>query len=416
MPRARITEAAIQRLEQGDQLFDTEVSGFGARRQKDAVSFFLKYSTDRGRQRLLTIGTTRAGWKAATARKEALKLRGLIAGGHDPAADRRAVVRSTISELWAAFDEQRVARLKPSSAKRYRGLARLYIIPALGKHRIAAVSRSEVAALHRKLSDKPRSANHLVAVMSAMFGFAEDQGWRERGANPCSGVRRFRENRRERYLSQAELQRLGAALKAFEAEGGNAYAAAAIRLLLLTGARLSEILTLRWEYVDLERGALRLRDSKTGPKTIHLGGPAAILLRGLPRIEGHPYVLPGARAGQPLVNLQKPWRKIRAMAGLDDVRLHDLRHSYASVAASRGGSLPMIGALLGHGQAATTQRYAHLAADPLKRLSDDTASAIARSMMADEVRADLARRTRDLPRGESDGRSDQPRNDTEDGR
>jgi len=397
MPKAKITEATVGQIGRGEQVFDAEIAGFGARRQKDGVSFFLK-ATVRGHQRFLTIGNTRTGWKAATARKEALKLRGLIASGQDPAADRKTARAASVADLWTEFDVKHVSRLKPSTGALYRTLARLHVLPALGNRRIADVTRREMEDVHSSLQDRPRSANHVLAVASSMFGFAEDQGWRERGANPCSGVRRFRENRRERYLSQAELQRLGAALKAFEAEGGNAYAAAAIRLLLLTGARLSEILTLRWEYVDLERGALRLRDSKTGPKTIHLGGPAAILLRGLPRIEGHPYVLPGARAGQPLVNLQKPWRKIRAMAGLDDVRLHDLRHSYASVAASRGGSLPMIGALLGHGQAATTQRYAHLAADPLKRLSDDTASAIARSMMADEVRAD------------------QPRNDTEDGR
>ncbi len=384
MPKARITEAAVHGLEQGEQLFDAEIAGFGARRQKDAVSYFLKYSTDRGRQRFLTIGNSRAGWKAATARKEALKLRGLIASGHDPAVDRKGAARSTVADLWAEFDEKHVSRLlKPSTRSLYRTLARLHVLPALGKHRIRDVTRRDMEALQDRLKDRPRQANHVLAVASSMFTFAEDQGWRERGSNPCAGIKRYKERRRERYLSVAELQQLGKALKAFEQEGGNVYVAAAIRLLLFTGARLSEILTLQWAHVDLERGALFLPDSKPGQKAIHLGGPAIALLRDLPRIKENAYVLPGNKEGRPLVNLQKPWRKIRTVAGLDDVRLHDLRHSYASVAASRGASLPMIGALLGHGQAATTQRYAHLAADPLKALSDDTASAIAEAMGGD---------------------------------
>jgi integrase len=144
----------------------------------------------------------------------------------------------------------------------------------------------------------------------------------------------------------------------------------AIGLLILTGARLREILTLRWEHVDFQNGVLRLPDSKTGAKPIFLSDPALHLLRNTPRLQSNPYVIPGKNQGARLINLQKPWRRLRAKARLDDVRIHDLRHSFGSVAAATGMSLPMIGKLLGHTQPSTTQRYAHLAADPVRAASN----------------------------------------------
>src|SRR5829696_1188480 len=200
-----------------------------------------------------------------------------------------------------------------------------------------------------------------------MFNWAGRRG----DKNPCVGIERFQERKRRRYLSSAELARLGAALvKAEDEKLTSPYVIAAIRLLVFTGARLNEILTLRWDHVDLERGWLNLSDSKTGAKTIYLNGAAQRLLTALPRIEGHPFVVPGERQGRHLINLEKPWRKIREVAQLPDVRLHDLRHSFASVGAGAGLGLPVIGALLGHAHAATTARYAHLASDPLQQAVD----------------------------------------------
>jgi integrase len=180
-------------------------------------------------------------------------------------------------------------------------------------------------------------------------------------------------------LSPAELARLGEALSSYE---GSPYAVAAVKLLVFTGARLGEILGLEWEWIDLERGEARLPDSKTGAKTVHLPPPALAVLVELPRHERNPHVIVGGRPGAALVNLEKPWRVIRAAAGLDDVRLHDLRHAFASVAASSGMGLPIIGKMLGHTQAATTHRYAHLASDPVKAAAATVAAKIAAAMTA----------------------------------
>jgi integrase len=157
---------------------------------------------------------------------------------------------------------------------------------------------------------------------------------------------------------------------------------AAIKLLVFTGARLGEVLGLKWEWIDIERGEARLPDSKTGAKTLHLPPPALAVLAELPRLDRNPYVIVGQKAGAALVNLEKPWRAIRARAGLDDVRLHDLRHAFASVAASSGMGLPIIGKMLGHTQAATTHRYAHLASDPVKAAAAAVAGKIAAAMGA----------------------------------
>ena len=175
-----------------------------------------------------------------------------------------------------------------------------------------------------------------------------------------------------------------------ERDGGEtAFVIAAIRLLLFTGARLGEILGLRWNHVDFERACLRLPDSKTGQKVLYLSAPALEVLAGLPRLDGNPHVICGEREGAHLVNLEKPWRRLRARSGLDDVRLHDLRHSFASFGAAGGLSLPMIGKLLGHTQAATTERYAHLAADPIRAANEAIGERIAAVMKGEGGRASV---------------------------
>jgi len=224
----------------------------------------------------------------------------------------------------------------------------------------------------------PYQANRIIAVLSKMFSFAEQRGLVPDGTNPCRRIEKYREQARDRFLTQAEIVRLGQALtQAEDKQATSPHVIAAIRLLLFTGARLSEILTLRWEHVDLERAMLFLPDSKTGRKAITLNTPACDVLRSMPRLEGNPWVIAGHKHGEHLVNMQKPWRAIRKSAALEDVRIHDLRHTFASIAAASGASLPIIGKLLGHGQAATTERYAHLGADPVRMAGEQVGSRLA---------------------------------------
>ena len=211
-----------------------------------------------------------------------------------------------------------------------------------------------------------------------MFSLAELWELRPDGTNPCRHVKRFKEDKRERFLSDAEYRRLGSALREIEQDGSEtASAIAAIRLLMLTGCRLSEIQKLRWEHVDLEVGELRLPDTKTGAKVVHLGEPAIAVLRDIQRQDDNLWVIAGRKEGGHLTDLHHPWRRIRARAGLDDVRIHDLRHSFASGGLLVGEGLPMIGKLLGHTQVQTTARYAHLANDPVKSAANRIATRIA---------------------------------------
>jgi integrase len=208
-----------------------------------------------------------------------------------------------------------------------------------------------------------------------MFNLAEVWGLRPDGSNPCRHVPKYREKKRERYLSQAELRRLGAVLSDCEADGSESpFVIAAFRLLILTGCRLGEIQTLEWEFIT--PNGMELPDSKTGARRIPLPQAARAVLSALPRLSDNPYVIAGKVAGQHITDLQHPWRRIRALAGLDDVRIHDLRHTYASNAVSSGMPIQMVGRLLGHTQLQTTMRYAHLADDPVRRAAEENAAAL----------------------------------------
>jgi integrase len=211
-----------------------------------------------------------------------------------------------------------------------------------------------------------------------MYSFGEQMGLTPCGYNPASRIERFPESRRERFLSKEELGRLGEAFRRFEGDGRFREGVVALRLLLFTGARLREILTLRWEHVDLERGLLFLPDSKTGKKTITLNAPAIMVLSSLERVGA--CVIPGAIPDVPRADLKKPWTAVTEAAGLDALRIHDLRHSFASVGAGAGLGLPIVGKLLGHTQAATTQRYAHLDADPVRLAADKIGATLAAAL------------------------------------
>jgi integrase len=260
----------------------------------------------------------------------------------------------------------------------------------LGGRKVHSVNRQDIAKIHHSLRETPFQANRVLALLSKMFNLSERWGLRPDNTNPCRHVERFKEKKRERYLSTEELARLGAALREAEEEGSELPSViTAIRLLIFTGARLSEILELEWENVDLEIGAFRVPDSKTGFKLIILGTPAMEVLKVTPQIMDNPYVCPGQKAGSHLASLYRTWQRIKQKANLKNVRPHDLRHSFASVGAGAGLGLPVIGALLGHKEAATTQRYAHLAADPLRRAADLISVEIDRAMKQEPRRGQV---------------------------
>ncbi len=382
MPNRRsavITISAVNALKPGDVINDTKIKGLMARRQKDAVSYAVKMRVD-GRQRWFTIGRHGNPWTPETARRRALAILAdpSVAEKPEPEAGER-----NFADVAEEFLRCHGARLKPRTLQEYRCLLRLYLMPAFGKLLISEITRSKVRNAHAGWSAKPRAANHALAMLSKLMNWAEDEerAYRPEGSNPCRTIKRFDENRRERFLTREELARVGQALERAEREQLVApFAIAAIRLLILSGARLNEILTLKWEHIDFERGIIFLPDSKTGKKPIILNDAAVEVLNALPRFAMNPYVIVGARRGKHLVNLQKPWRTVREIAELPTVRIHDLRHTFASVAVASGGSLPIIGRALGHSQPQTTQRYAHLADDPVRQLTQATGEALSTAM------------------------------------
>jgi integrase len=363
-------------------LRDTVLGGFEVRARGNTKTYAVRYRFGSGRgapMRRVTIGKHGSPWTPDQARAEARRLLALVALGKDPAGTKAETkVAPTVADLAERFlAEHAEAKRKTSTAREYRRLLDHVVLPALGKRRVADIVRQDVARLHHARRATPTEANRALAVLSTMFTMAERWGERPDGSNPCRHIEKYPQRRRERFLSPKELGRLGDVLASHQ---GSPFYAAAIKLLVFTGARLGEILGLQWQWIYFDRGEARLPDSKTGAKTLHLPPPAMAVLAELPRVKGNPHVIVGGVAGAALVNLEKPWRAIRKQAGLEDVRLHDLRHSFASIAASGGMGLPIIGKILGHTQAQTTQRYAHLASDPVKAAAATVADKIAATM------------------------------------
>ena len=381
--RQQLTDATVRALPlpvAGNKItYDSDVPGFGARVTKaGSRAFVLTYRArsgpSAGRQRRITIGLFPT-WRTATAREEARELKRRVDRGDDPLAgieaDRTA---PTIAELVERFEATHLPRCRPSTAVEYRLMLKKHILPELAHRHVSDVSFADVDRLHQKVSGHaPIRANRCVAVLSKAFALAIRWEWRP--DNPCKGVHRNQEQKRQRYLSAVELGRLGAAL----AVHNDRDAVDAISLLLLSGARRGEVLAMRWLDLDLAAGIWVKPGAHTKQRTSHrvpLSGPALDVLKARrgAASEGAVWVFPGDGATGRRVNLKKDWRALCKAAELTRVRLHDLRHSYASLLASAGASLPLIGALLGHTQAQTTSRYAHLFDDPLRAATEHVGS------------------------------------------
>jgi integrase len=359
-------------------LWDEGIPGFGLRVMPSGrKSFVVQFRAGR-RARRMSLGPSTV-LTCDQARTRAITIIAAVKNGEDPAADRAAKRNAaTVSDLADRFDKEHIAvRLKASTAKEYRSNLKRFILPALGRLAVPEITRADVAKFHHDLRHIPYQANRCLEVVSKMFVLAEMWGLRPDGSNPRKHIRKYPEEKRERFLSAAELRRIGEVLREMESERIELTSAIlAARLLILTGCRLGEIMTLKWDYVDFDERALRLPDSKTGKKVVHVGAPAVEYLHGAPRIDGNPWVITGTQPGKPLSDLQPFWQRVRARAGVKDVRIHDLRHTFASTAVASGQGLPMIGKLLGHTQVQTTARYAHLAADPVRSAANSVATSL----------------------------------------
>lgn len=409
MTAQRITKRTIDALQSNGGEFtvwDDTVRGFGVRvRPTGSKSYVVVYRAGTGRGAPVRRYTIAAVGKITPerARTRAKAILGAVANGYDPANQKTAERGTpTVAELADRFMADHVRpKRKAGTAEFYQDILNRIVRPAVGTAKSDKLTRLQVGRLHSSLADTPFQANRMLAVVGSMYAFAGRVGIVPEGSNPARGIDRFKETRRERFLTSEELERLGSAIREAETVGIPwtvdeskltakhvpkckrftiiaPSAAAALRLLLFTGCRLREILHLRWEHVDIERGCLFLPDSKSGRKTVILNAPALALLNALDRIG--PYVVPGDDPEQPRHDLKRPWEAVTKHAGLAGVRLHDLRHTYASFGAAGGLGLPILGRLLGHAQASTTARYAHLDNDPLRRASEAIAGRIAAAL------------------------------------
>ncbi|MDE2915048.1 MAG: tyrosine-type recombinase/integrase [Paracoccaceae bacterium] len=360
--------------------WDRDLAGFGVRVYPSGTKVYMVHTRAKGKSRRVTIG--RHGlWNAEDARSEAGRLIAEIKGGGAPVrpgADAASVNGPTIAQLAENYlTGHVVVHCKPATAQLVRLALEKYLLPEFGKLRLGEITPDRVASLHYRLHERPLMANHVVDLLSRLYNRAAASDDPPAAANPCRFIKKYPSKSRERFLTEQEFERLGAALDELAGSGRiSASARTALRLLMLTGCRRSEILTLRWDDIDLEHDEIRLRDAKTGAREVPLSPAARELLVDLPRTPGNPWVIPGSLPGRHLVNLNAAWKVVCEKAKLHDVRVHDLRHSFASRALARGHGLTMIGRLLGHRQPQTTARYAHLSQHSVKSAAEQVANSI----------------------------------------
>lgn len=360
--------------------YDTEIKGFGLRvTVKGAQAFVLNYRVG-GRERRYTIGAY-PDWSVAAAREEAKRLKRLVDHGHDPMGERHAYrAIPTVADLAGRYLEEYAVRKVPRAQKDDRAMLEKLVLPMIGQIKVHEVRREDIDRLHREVSlTRPVRANRMAQLLSKMFNLGIR--WEYRSDNPVKGIHRNAEHKRTRYLSSEELQRLTSVL----ASHSNQKSANVIRLLLLTGARRGEALNATWDQFDLTAGLWIKPSAHTKQKKEHRVPLSAAAIKLLSDLRGNrstsPFVFPGRTSNEPLTDIKNFWANVCSKAQLADCRIHDLRHTYASILASSGMSLPIIGALLGHTQPNTTARYSHLFDDPLREATERVGSVVTASTL-----------------------------------
>lgn len=377
----KFVDRSIEALRPANETYvvwDTLTPGFGLRvTPLGKKVFFLKYRVEggsSGRQRKPTIGTFGA-LSCEGARKQAQQWSSDVQRGGDPACERKSsrdalTVDALCDRYWS---DHVAAHLKPRTQREIAGLLRRFVRPNLKHLKAREVSRDDIARLHNKMATTPYQANRVLSTLSKMFNLAELWGVRPDGSNPCRHIHKFSERSRERFLTRDEIVKLLEVLDQHEAR--SPHFVGFVRLALLTGMRKSEIATLKWSFIDFEARRIDLPDSKTGKRSIPLSSSAISALKAIPKVKDNPFVIAGREQGRQSSGIQKFWQRVRDDANLEGVRVHDLRHTFASVAAANGISLYFIGHLLGHRQVSTTQRYAHLAQATLHEAADSIGEA-----------------------------------------
>lgn len=403
---ARLTKRAVDAAKPRGRdwiIFDDDLPGFGLRVfASGKKSYLIQYRVPGGTRRY-TIGL-HGKFTPERARTRAAKLLAHVAEGGDPSKERaearKAATIGDLADLYLAEGPAEKANKKSSSWRADESNIRRHILPLLGGRLAASLMQADIAkfqaavASGRTAADEKTgfrgraivkggkgTAARSLAVLAAMLQFGVGRGLLP--ANPAKGVEPYKAEKRERFLSEMEVARLADTLAEMEEDRTlNPTAAAAIRLLLLTGCRKGEILGLRWEWFDDEKGCLRLPDSKSGAKVVPLAAAAQEILAGLPHVSD--WVLPAARGDGHFVGLGKAWEKVRRRAKLDGLRVHDLRHSFASFAVADGATLYLVGKILGHRQTRSTEVYAHLRDDMVRGATERTGARIAAAMKGEK--------------------------------
>ena len=394
-----LTKRTVDRLSvrERDMVFwDRDIPGFGVRVYPSGAKVYVIQTRASGRSRRVTIG--RHGEVSPDrARRDAVETISALKTGR-PLSNKDETVDPTVADLAERYLREYVTVFtKKTTGDLYRHILGKNILPVLGSLKVSAAGKDDILSFQYGLRDTPTTADRALDILKKMFSLAELWEMIPSGGSPCRSVRRYRRDAEpERFLTSAELASLGRTLDIAPTEGlATFHATAAIRLLVLTGCRRNEILELHWEDVDFDAGEFRLRDSKSGPRMVPMPPAAAEVFielrraleteetkapigKKIPsRFRNSPWVFPGIRTRSHMVNLNASWRRIRQHANLDDVRLHDLRHTYASRALSLGEGLPMIGRLLGHRDIGSTARYAHLARESVRSSTAKVAESIA---------------------------------------